>query len=329
MRQRQIVIIARFTLLEAARTRLFWLFAGALALVFGATFFVQQLAIIESARLQIEFSAAATRLVAVFMLCLHVLSSIVREFNDKGLELTLSFDLRRSDYVLGRLLGFGAVALAMIEEFKRAPLRRPIHLLLSYDEETTCLGPVDTIARFGEDLPRPGAVIIGEPTMMRVADAHKSVATHVTRVRGHEAHSSNPALGANAIEVACELVSELYRFAAELTAEGDPSGRFTPGASTVSVGVINGGSARNILAKDCAFHWEYRGLPGAPADRARRRLEDYIAASVTPRFAARAGSPTDRPNYRGVFYDRKNGRWRSQLGYQNRKVSLVCWAAAG
>ena len=48
-----------------------------------------------------------------------------------------------------------------------------------------------------------------------------------------------------------------------------------------------------------------------------------------PRVAARAGSPTDRPNYRGVFYDRKNGRWRSQLGYQNRKVSLVCWAAAG
>ena len=171
------------------------------------------------------------------------------------------FRLRRADGRLyGRgacdMKGFGAVALAMIEEFKRAPLRRPIHLLLSYDEETTCLGPVDTIARFGEDLPRPGAVIVGEPTMMRVADAHKSVATHVTRVRGHEAHSSNPALGANAIEVACELVSELYRFAAELTAEGDPSGRFTPGASTVSVGVINGGSARNILAKACAFHWE-------------------------------------------------------------------------
>jgi len=113
MRRRQIVIIARFTMLEAVRTRLFWLFGGVLALVFGVTFFIQQLAIIESSRLQIEFSAAATRLAAVFVLCLHVLSSIVREFNDKGLELTLSFDLRRSDYVLGRLLGFGAVALPL------------------------------------------------------------------------------------------------------------------------------------------------------------------------------------------------------------------------
>jgi ABC-type transport system involved in multi-copper enzyme maturation permease subunit len=127
MRRRQIVIIARFTMLEAARTRLFWLFGAALVLVFGATFFIQQLAIIESTRLQIEFSAAATRLAAVFVLCLHVLSSIVREFNDKGLELTLSFDLRRSDYVLGRLLGFGAVALpialmATLPQLLLAPL---------------------------------------------------------------------------------------------------------------------------------------------------------------------------------------------------------------
>lgn len=113
MRRRQIVIIARFTVLEAARTRLFWLFGAALALVFGATFFIQQLAIIESTRLQIEFSAAATRLAAAFVLCLHVLSSMVREFNDKGLELTLSFDIRRPDYVSGRLLGFGAVALPL------------------------------------------------------------------------------------------------------------------------------------------------------------------------------------------------------------------------
>ena len=58
--------------------------------------------------------------------------------------------------------GFGAVALAMIPEFKKAALRRPIHILLSYDEETTCLGPLDMIARLGVDLPRPNAVIVGE-----------------------------------------------------------------------------------------------------------------------------------------------------------------------
>jgi ABC-type transport system involved in multi-copper enzyme maturation permease subunit len=113
MRRQQIVTLARFTLLEAWRTRLAWLFAIALALIFGATFFIQQLAITESTRMQLAFAGAATRLVAVFVLSLHVLTSVVREFNDKGLELTLSFDLRRSDYILGRLLGFAMIALAI------------------------------------------------------------------------------------------------------------------------------------------------------------------------------------------------------------------------
>ena len=68
----------------------------------------------------------------------------------------------------------------MIPEFKAAALERPIHILLSYDEETTCLGPLDVIARFGVDLPRPAAVIVGEPTSMQAADAHKSVSTYLT-----------------------------------------------------------------------------------------------------------------------------------------------------
>lgn len=113
MGRHQIVTLARFTVLEAWRTRLIWLYAIALALVFGTAYFAQQLAITESARVQIVFSATASRLVAVFVLSLYILTSVVREFNDKGLELTLSFDLRRADYILGRLLGFMLIALAM------------------------------------------------------------------------------------------------------------------------------------------------------------------------------------------------------------------------
>jgi len=113
MGRQQIVTLARFTLLEAWRTRLLWLFVIALTLVFGAAYFVQQLAITESARVQTVFAASASRLVAVFVLSLYILTSLVREFNDKGLELTLSFDLRRADYILGRLLGFVLIALLM------------------------------------------------------------------------------------------------------------------------------------------------------------------------------------------------------------------------
>jgi acetylornithine deacetylase len=178
--------------------------------------------------------------------------------------------------------GFDAVCLSMIDEFRVAALKQPIHILLSYDEETTCLGPVDTIARFGKDLPMPRAAFVGEPTLMHVADAHKAVATYRTTVRGHEAHSSKPHLGANAIEGAAMLVSDLYAFARELAAKPDPSGRFDPSFSTVSVGVIHGGTARNILAKECGFHWEFRPVPGVPVDLARKRLDACVRDVVLP-----------------------------------------------
>ncbi len=200
------------------------------------------------------------------------------------------FRLRREG---GRLFGRGAcdmkgfdsICLAMIPEFQKASLSRPIHILLSYDEETTCRGPLQTIARFGLDLPRPGAVLVGEPTLMQVADAHKAIVTYRTIVHGHEAHSSKPELGANAVETACDLVCELYRFGAELARQGDPSGRFDPPASTIEVGVIHGGTARNILAKQCAFDWEFRSLPHVPQNLALVHLENHISRTALPKLA--------------------------------------------
>jgi ABC-type transport system involved in multi-copper enzyme maturation permease subunit len=108
--RRQIITLARFTFLEALRTRLFFVYVVGLASIFALTFFIQQVAITEASRIEIAFSAAITRLLAVFLLSLHVITSVVRELDDKGLELTLSFDLRRSDYILGRLLGFVLIA---------------------------------------------------------------------------------------------------------------------------------------------------------------------------------------------------------------------------
>ena len=186
---------------------------------------------------------------------------------------------RTADRLYGRgvvdMKGFGAVCLAMIPEFKQARLSRPVHLLLSYDEETTCRGPLDVIARLGVDLPRPSAVIVGEPTSMQVADAHKSVTTFVTKVTGFEIHSANLHRGVSAVHVGCQLVCELERIGADLRAAGDPSGRFDPPWTSVHIGVIHGGTARNIVAKNCAFEWEVRGLPGARGALVRDRLEAY------------------------------------------------------
>jgi acetylornithine deacetylase len=179
---------------------------------------------------------------------------------------------------------FNALALALVPEFLAANLATPIHIMLSYDEETTCLGVADTIRRMGKDLPMPKAVIVGEPTELAVVDAHKSVVTFLTTVHGFEGHSSNPYLGASAVMAAAELVSELSRLADEMVERGDPSGRFDPPYTTVHVGTINGGTARNIIAKHCTFHWEFRGLPSLDPQEIPDRLDQFANEVVLKRL---------------------------------------------
>ena len=195
------------------------------------------------------------------------------------------FTLRRDgDKVFGRgtcdMKGFDACCLASVPMLLAAGLKRPIHLVLSYDEEVSCAGSLDVIGRFGIDLPRPAACIVGEPTLMRVADGQKSVATYLTHVRGHEAHSAKPMLGVSAIAVAVDLVAAINRIG-ETFRTGVPDGsRFDPPCATVHVGAIAGGTARNILARDCRFHWEYRGLPEMPI---RAAYDLFEAAAQTHR----------------------------------------------
>ena len=179
---------------------------------------------------------------------------------------------------------FAAIALSLVPEMQAAALKTPIHIMLSYDEETTCMGVLDTIARMGKDLPRPQAVIVGEPTELQVADAHKSVVTYNTYVHGYEAHSSKPELGANAVFAAAALVHELDRLS---TCFGSAAtlGPLRPALfGSVQVGTIHGGTARNILAKLCHFQWEVRGVPGTDEREVARMLDDYAQRVVVPRL---------------------------------------------
>ena len=206
------------------------------------------------------------------------------------------FSLREKDgllYARGAcdMKGFDACVLAMVPALKAAALKRPVHIVLSYDEETTCLGSGDVIAWFGKDEPQPAAAIVGEPTMMAVADAHKSVASIRTTVIGREAHSALPHLGASAVAVAADIVSEIGRLAREYE-KGPLDPRFTPPYSTLHVGVIQGGTARNILARECAFQWEFRGLPGMPTASALAEVEAFIDAVALPRLRRFVSDPT-------------------------------------
>ena len=108
-----ILSIARYTLLEALRNRLLWLALILVAAGLAFTQFLQQVAITESSQIQAALLAALLRVGAVFMLASFVVTSMVREFNDKVMELVLSRPLRRSSYFLGKLAGYAAVALAL------------------------------------------------------------------------------------------------------------------------------------------------------------------------------------------------------------------------
>ena len=124
--------------------------------------------------------------------------------------------------------GFLALALAAAPEFAAGKLKRPIHLAFSYDEEVGCLGAPDLIAEIAASVPKPAAVIVGEPTGMEAVSGHKGIVTFKVTVRGHEAHSSQTHLGVSANMAAIKLMGTLSDLAEKLTREADPASPFTP-----------------------------------------------------------------------------------------------------
>jgi acetylornithine deacetylase len=173
---------------------------------------------------------------------------------------------RRDGRLYGRgtcdMKGFLALALAAAPDFAAAPLRRPVHLAFSYDEEIGCLGAPDLIAEIAARTPRPAVVIVGEPTNMEAVAGHKGIAAFKVTVSGHEAHSSLTHLGASANMAAIRLMSGLADLAARLERDADPASPFQPKGASLTIGVINGGTAVNILARTCAFAFDLRTPPG-------------------------------------------------------------------
>jgi acetylornithine deacetylase len=181
--------------------------------------------------------------------------------------------------------GFIAVALSLVPQFKAMKLKTPIHLALSCDEEVGCKGVRPLVAHLRDQLKKPRAVFVGEPTDMKVVNGHKSAVTFNTEVKGHAAHSSLTHQGVNAIMAAAEMVSEMGRIREDLIAMGDPTGRFDPPYSTIHVGVISGGTAKNIVPSHCDFQWETRLLPGADREFAPKRME-AMALKLEPAMKA-------------------------------------------
>ena len=192
----------------------------------------------------------------------------------------------------GRLYGRGtadmksfiAIALALVPEFKARALKRPIHLALSFDEEVGCFGAPRLIEALPQGTGRPGLVIVGEPTNMEVANAHKGCHVFATSVTGLEAHSSAPQRGVNAIVAASEIIQFIAGLAGEARTASRPASGFEPPYTSFNIGTISGGTAMNIIARDCEFTWEFRPLPGEDSAAIRARIDAFVASDLLPRL---------------------------------------------
>src|SRR5579872_3221414 len=174
--------------------------------------------------------------------------------------------VQRGDKLYGRgtcdMKGFIALALAAAPDSADGRLTRPVHLAFSYDEEIGCLGAPALIAEIARAVPAPAAVIVGEPTSMECVSGHKGVCSFRVKVSGHEAHSSLTHLGVSANMAAVRLMASLSALAERLSADADPASPFLPKGASLTIGVIEGGTALNILARRCVFGFDLRTPPG-------------------------------------------------------------------
>lgn len=186
----------------------------------------------------------------------------------------------RGERLYGRgtadMKGFVAAVLAAVPVMVAADLSVPIHLAFSHDEEVGCLGVRSLIAHLAEHPHQPLACIVGEPTSMRLATAHKGKLAARLSLRGKACHSGWAPDGVNAIHSAAHLVRWIEDKAAEKAAVGPFDDRFAVTHTTLQVGTIQGGSALNIVPQDCELEFEIRNVPADDPEILFRELTGVI-----------------------------------------------------
>ncbi|AYF49968.1 acetylornithine deacetylase [Pseudomonas sp. 13B_2.1_Bac1] len=182
--------------------------------------------------------------------------------------------------------GYIACVLACVPALVKAPLRMPVHIALSYDEEVGCLGVRALIERFHGQAVKPLLCVIGEPTELKPVLGHKGKLAVRCEVHGVACHSAYAPSGVNAIEYAAQLISELVRLGETLKAPTLLDERFDPPFSTVQTGVIGGGKALNIVPQDCTFDFEVRSLPAQDPRQVAQQLRDYAEHTLLPAMQA-------------------------------------------
>jgi acetylornithine deacetylase len=172
--------------------------------------------------------------------------------------------------------GFSACALALAPAMSNANLSVPIHIALSYDEEVGCLGAHSLVERLNALFPGVAAVIIGEPSDMKVVSGQKGLASSTVEITGREAHSSQIQQGVSAIMEAIPLMAAVHQMAADARLVAPDDSPFEPAGTSITIGLLEGGTAVNILARQCSFTYDIRYEAGDDP----RHYEDKMRALV-------------------------------------------------
>ena len=178
--------------------------------------------------------------------------------------------------------GFIACTLAYAPIFKESNLDRDLHFCYTFDEETACIGAPLLIKELKKRDIKNGICIIGEPTTMKIIDAHKGMNEYTVHFGGLAGHSSKPHLGVNAAEYATRYVGKLLEIREQLKKRVKENSIFDPPHSTLSIGGIKGGIAHNVIADKCSVEWETRPVVKEDGEFVTNEIDKYANEVLLP-----------------------------------------------
>ena len=192
----------------------------------------------------------------------------------------------KNNKVYGRgscdMKGFIACTLALAPYFASQNLKKPIHFSFTYDEETACQGAPIMIRELKKRNINCSICIVGEPTSMKAIQAHKGCYEYSTHFTGLAGHGSAPDKGVSAVEYAVRFINKLMELREELKKRVPKNSVFTPPYSTLQIGRIKGGLARNVIADQCVVDWELRPVVPEDGKFVNESIETYVKDVLLP-----------------------------------------------
>ena len=178
--------------------------------------------------------------------------------------------------------GFIACVLAYAPILSKVKLDRDIHFSFTFDEETACQGAPILIKELVKRNIKNGICIVGEPTNMKIIDAHKGCYEYTTHFEGLAGHGSAPDKGVNAVEYAAKFINKLLELREILKSKTPKNSIFSPPYSTLQIGGINGGIARNVIADKCQVDWELRPVIKEDGEFINLEIENFTNKTLLP-----------------------------------------------